>query len=94
MDKHTSTNRSCVCLNVVHLLFNTCLMAYRRFTHPHSQYVHVYNYIQTSHDAAYLARHAALKAGIPIPVPALTVNRLCGSGFQSVVSGAHVRMQY
>jgi len=46
------------------------------------------NVAQTSTDAPYLARHAALMAGIPIPVPALTVNRLCGSGFQSVVSGA------
>ena len=36
----------------------------------------------------YLARHVGLKAGVPIPVPALTVNRLCGSGFQGVVSGA------
>jgi acetyl-CoA acyltransferase 2 len=47
------------------------------------------NVAQTSHDAAYLARHAALKAGVPIPTPALTVNRLCGSGFQSIISGAH-----
>jgi len=47
------------------------------------------NVAQTSADAAYIARHAALTAGIPIPVPALTVNRLCGSGFQSVVNGAH-----
>lgn len=45
------------------------------------------NVAQTSSDAAYLARHAGLKASIPIPVPALTVNRLCGSGFQSIITG-------
>ncbi|HEU5441105.1 MAG TPA: acetyl-CoA C-acetyltransferase [Ktedonobacterales bacterium] len=46
------------------------------------------NVMQTSKDAIYLARHVALKAGVPIEVPALTVNRLCGSGLQAVVSGA------
>lgn len=45
------------------------------------------NVFQATSDGAYIARHAALKAGIPVPVPALTVNRLCGSGFQSVVCG-------
>jgi acetyl-CoA acyltransferase 2 len=45
------------------------------------------NVSQTSSDATYIARHAALRAGVPIHVPALTVNRLCGSGFQSIVSG-------
>jgi len=43
---------------------------------------------QTAADATYLARHAALKAGVRIEVPALTLNRLCGSGFQSVVTVA------
>lgn len=43
---------------------------------------------QTSPDAIYLARHVGLRAGVPTEVPALTVNRLCGSGFQSIVSGA------
>src|SRR4029450_2642362 len=46
------------------------------------------NVMQTSSDAIYGARHVALKAGVPIEVPALTVNRLCGSGIQSAVSGA------
>lgn len=46
------------------------------------------NVFQSTSDGAYIARHAALKSGIPVPVPALTVNRLCGSGFQSVVSGS------
>jgi len=47
------------------------------------------NALQTSGDAIYGARHVALKAGVPKEVPALTVNRLCGSGIQSVISGAH-----
>ena len=46
------------------------------------------NVIQTSPDALYFARHVALKAGCPIATPALTVNRLCGSGFQAIVNGA------
>ncbi|MEZ4448627.1 MAG: acetyl-CoA C-acetyltransferase [Nannocystaceae bacterium] len=46
------------------------------------------NVAQTSADAIYIARHIGLRAGVPIEVPALTVNRLCGSGFQSIVSGA------
>ncbi|KAM8962155.1 3-ketoacyl-CoA thiolase, mitochondrial [Pelodytes ibericus] len=45
------------------------------------------NVAQTSSDAIYLARHVGLRTGVPIPVPALTVNRLCGSGFQSIVNG-------
>ncbi|HEY6251749.1 MAG TPA: acetyl-CoA C-acetyltransferase [Candidatus Angelobacter sp.] len=45
---------------------------------------------QTSGDALYGARHVALKAGLPIEVPALTVNRLCGSGMQSIVSAAQI----
>src|SRR5437588_9581505 len=45
---------------------------------------------QTSGDALYGARHVALKAGLPIETPALTVNRLCGSGMQAIVSGAQL----
>jgi acetyl-CoA acetyltransferase family protein len=45
---------------------------------------------QTSGDAIYGARHVGLKASIPIEVPALTVNRLCGSGIQSVISAAQM----
>ncbi|HBL31446.1 MAG TPA: acetyl-CoA C-acyltransferase [Acidobacteria bacterium] len=48
------------------------------------------NALQTSPDAIYGARHVALKAGVPKEVPALTVNRLCGSGIQSVLSGAQM----
>ena len=43
---------------------------------------------QTSPDAAYLARHTALKCEVPEGTPALNINRLCGSGFQSVVNVA------
>ena len=46
------------------------------------------NALQTSGDAIYLARHVGLRAGIPEEAPALTLNRLCGSGFQAIVSGA------
>jgi len=46
------------------------------------------NVQQTSADAIYLARHVGLKAGLPITTPALTVNRLCGSGFQAIINGA------
>uniref|UniRef100_A0A8C2R278 3-ketoacyl-CoA thiolase, mitochondrial n=1 Tax=Capra hircus TaxID=9925 RepID=A0A8C2R278_CAPHI len=45
------------------------------------------NVIQSSSDAIYLARHVGLRVGIPKETPAITVNRLCGSGFQSIVSG-------
>src|SRR5215813_8533099 len=45
---------------------------------------------QTSGDSLYGARHVALKAGLPIEVPALTVNRLCGSGMQAIVNGAQL----
>src|SRR6201997_208237 len=45
---------------------------------------------QTSGDALYGARHVGLRAGLPIEVPALTVNRLCGSGMQSIVSAAQL----
>jgi acetyl-CoA acetyltransferase len=51
-------------------------------------HVVVGNVLQTSSDAVYGARHVALKAGVPVEVPALTVNRLCGSGIQAAVSGA------
>ena len=54
------------------------------------QFEHVVfgNAQQTSADAIYLARHVGLKAGLPIEVPAVTVNRLCGSGFESIIQGA------
>ena len=48
------------------------------------------NALQTSGDAIYGARHVALRAGVPKEVPALTVNRLCGSGIQAIISGSHL----
>jgi acetyl-CoA acetyltransferase family protein len=45
---------------------------------------------QTSGDALYGARHVGLRAGVPIETPALTVNRLCGSGVQSLVNAAQM----
>ena len=45
---------------------------------------------QTSGDALYGARHVGLKAGVPIETPALTVNRICGSGIQSIVNAAQM----
>ncbi|HRP07101.1 MAG TPA: beta-ketoacyl synthase N-terminal-like domain-containing protein, partial [Gemmatimonadales bacterium] len=47
------------------------------------------NALQTSADAMYCARHVALRSGLAIETPAVTVNRLCGSGFEAVVQGAH-----
>ena len=55
---------------------------------PDVQHAIFGNVVQTSTDAAYFARHVALKAGCANEIPALTVNRLCASGFQAVVSGA------
>lgn len=46
------------------------------------------NVLYTTNDSLYFARHVALRSGCPTEAPALTVNRLCGSGFQAVVSGA------
>jgi acetyl-CoA acyltransferase 2 len=47
------------------------------------------NVVQSSSDAAYLARHIALKTGAPISSPALTLNRLCGSGFETVIQASN-----
>src|SRR3979490_330673 len=46
------------------------------------------NVIQTSADALYGARHVGLKAGLKIEAPAVTVNRLCGSGMESIAQAA------
>lgn len=51
------------------------------------------NFQYSSSDGAFMPRHAALRAGIPIERPAVAVNRLCGSGFQALVSGAQVSKQ-
>ena len=54
------------------------------------QHVIMGNALQTSADAIYGARHVGLKAGVPRQVPALTVNRLCGSGIQSVITATQL----
>jgi len=54
------------------------------------QHVIMGNALQTSGDAIYGARHVGLKAGVPQEVPALTVNRLCGSGIQAIIEAAHL----
>jgi len=54
----------------------------------HIDSIIVGNVIQSSKDAAYLARHVGLKCNMDISKPALTINRLCGSGFESVHLGA------
>lgn len=46
------------------------------------------NVLQTSKDAIYLARHIGLRSDVPESIPALTINRLCGSGFEAIVQGA------
>ena len=58
------------------------------FAAEEMDHVVVGNALQTSGDAIYGARHVGLKAGVPTHVPALTVNRLCGSGVQSVINAA------
>ena len=46
------------------------------------------NVLQTARDAIYLARHVGLRSGLPESVPAVTINRLCGSGFEAITAGA------
>src|SRR6187200_421880 len=48
------------------------------------------NVMQSSSDAMYMSRHVGLRAGLLVETPALTVNRLCGSGFEAIVQGAHL----
>ncbi len=50
------------------------------------------NVVQSSKDAIYLARHVALRAGCAIETPALTVNRLCGSGFEAIIQAARLML--
>jgi len=54
------------------------------------EHVIIGNALQTSNDAIYGARHVGLKAGTPQATPALTVNRLCGSGVEAIAQGAHL----
>jgi len=59
---------------------------------PANDFGHVVfgNALQTSADAIYMARHVGLKSGLPIETPAVTVNRLCGSGFEAITQGAQL----
>src|SRR5918996_2995742 len=59
--------------------------ALRRSGVPAAEVDHVVfgNVLQTSADAPYLARHVGLRVGLPMETPAVTVNRLCGSGFEA-----------
>jgi acetyl-CoA acetyltransferase family protein len=68
--------------------------AIRRAAMEPAEFDHVVygNAQQTSGDALYGARHVGLKAGLPIETPALTINRLCGSGMQSIVTAAQMIM--
>jgi acetyl-CoA acetyltransferase family protein len=52
------------------------------------EHVVIGNVLQTSADAIYLARHVGLRSGLPVETPAVTVNRLCGSGFEAVAQAA------
>jgi acetyl-CoA C-acetyltransferase len=54
------------------------------------QHVVMGQVIPTMPQDAYLARVAAIKAGVPVAAPALTLNRLCGSGLQAIVSVAQM----
>ena len=60
-----------------------------RFEPGEIGHVLVGNVLQTSSDAIYLSRHVGLRAGVPQEVPAVTVNRLCGSGFEALVQAKH-----
>jgi acetyl-CoA acetyltransferase family protein len=66
--------------------------AIKRSVVPPAEFDHAIfgNAQQTTGDALYGARHVALRAGLPIETPALTVNRLCGSGMQAIVSAAQM----
>lgn len=54
----------------------------------HVDHVIVGNVIQSSKCSPYLSRHVGLRVGVPVETPAVTINRLCGSGFEAVVQGA------
>jgi len=82
----TLRNHSATDLGVV---ATQCALARSGLTPEEIDHVVFGNVIQTSTDAAYLARHIGLRAGLPLEVPAVTVNRLCGSGFEAIIQGAH-----
>ncbi len=75
----------------VDLAATACREALRRSRVAPAKIDHVVlgSVISGSGQYAYLARHTALSVGIPQEAPALLVSRVCGSGLQSLVSGAH-----
>jgi acetyl-CoA acetyltransferase family protein len=75
-------------VSAIQLAANATKEALKRANIPPERVDQVFigNALQTSQDAIYGGRHVALRAGIPIHVPALTLNRICGSGLQSIVS--------
>ncbi|WP_243297935.1 thiolase family protein [Bacillus litorisediminis] len=89
----TSFGGSLAAVNAEDLGSITALEALKRAKVEASSIDHVIygNVIHSYKNAAYLSRHIGLKAGVPKEVPAYTVNRLCGSGLQAVVSaGQHI----
>ena len=86
----TSFGGAFVNTDAVELGTATAIEALKRSNVATQQVDHVIygGVITTGANSAYLARHIGLKAGVPQEVPALTLNRLCGSGMQSVVSAA------
>ena len=74
--------------NDLQVIANKAVLEQAKLSPEKVDTVIVGNIIHTATDAIYLARHSALKVGVPMHVPALLVNRLCGSGFQSIVNGA------
>ena len=86
----TAFGGSFVNTNAVELGTVTAIEALKRANVSPEQVDHVIygGVITTNENSAYLARHIGLKAGVPQEVPALTLNRLCGSGMQSVVTAA------
>jgi acetyl-CoA acetyltransferase family protein len=79
-------------LSAIDLGASAARCALERSGVPGDQIGHVVfgNALQTSADAIYMARHVGLKAGLPIEVPAVTVNRLCGSGFEAITQASQL----
>src|SRR5262245_20601944 len=78
------------CANALRPIAVRAALSRTRVEPAEVEHVVMGNALQTSGDAIYGARHVALKAGIPLQVPALTVNRLCGSGIQSIVTATQL----
>lgn len=76
-------------ISATDLAVEACRAAFKQSGINPSEIDHVIfgNVIPSSSDAAYLARHVGLKVGVPLSTPALTLNRLCGSGFEAIADG-------